>query len=570
MNNTIILENCISQFKNSNELEHLSDHDVFALFAMLQITKDFDPTNSDIDESMVDGEQDGGIDSIIISVNDQFISTSNELEDISFTSHTNVQIVISQLKFQNSFAESVLDKLHISVVHLLNLELDENALLRRFNPKLVDKAMLLREVWFACTSNGGTLSITFVYATKANEISGNSAFQSKEEQLVDVTKDMTNQGNVEFLKFSSKEIMELYQRPQKTTLDLKFKENPTPVQFLDKEYGYVGVVSLKDYYNFIVSEERRIKEQIFESNVRHFQGNVDVNRKIQDTLRSDFSRDFWWLNNGITIIASDCRTIGKALYLEGVQIVNGLQTSFLVANHYDRDNAEDSRAILVKVVVTKDRETIDKIISASNSQTPVSPSILRATEDIQRRLELYFASQGYWYDRRKNYYKNLGKPTRRIFNIQGTAQAIEAVLHGNPSAARSTPTGLVKSDKSYARIFDPNTDFKAYLNCSLLHQKVTDFIKTMPKDDKNKARNFSYHLARILASIATQVASPACSDMAAIDVDSAHVEGAYALFLALLKKYQVSNPDENIINIAKSKKFADELNGGLERQFPTL
>jgi hypothetical protein len=37
--------------------------------------------------------------------------------------------------------------------------------------------------------------------------------------------------------------------------------------------------------------------------------------------------DFWWLNNGITILATSATMVGKTLHLEDIQIVNGLQTT---------------------------------------------------------------------------------------------------------------------------------------------------------------------------------------------------------------------------------------------------
>ena len=77
---------------------------------------------------------------------------------------------------------------------------------------------------------------------------------------------------------------------------------------------------------------------IFESNIRHYQGDVDVNNKIKDSLDSEFAIDFWWLNNGITIIAEDPSQISKTLSLSNVQIVNGLQTTFTLAKYYKADD----------------------------------------------------------------------------------------------------------------------------------------------------------------------------------------------------------------------------------------
>ena len=43
---------------------------------------------------------------------------------------------------------------------------------------------------------------------------------------------------------------------------------------------------------------------IFESNVRDYQGNTDVNEGIAASLGTASSEDFWWLNNGVTVLAT--------------------------------------------------------------------------------------------------------------------------------------------------------------------------------------------------------------------------------------------------------------------------
>jgi len=488
----------------------------------LKRAPDFDLSTSEIENSNVGGGLDGGIDSVVILINDKYISTLEELGEIVFSVHTSAHIFILQVKYENSFNETVIDKFNISMPLLLNLELSEDELLARFNPALVEKIIIFRKVWRECASKGGTFKISFIYVTKANEVQCNSSFESKIEQLIALVKQSTNQQNVGFKAYSAKEILDLYQKPRTTTQELKFKETPTTIEYnsKEKEYGYIGVITLDNFHSFIVNENGKVKETIFESNVRHFQGNVDVNKKIQHTIESDFLCDFWWLNNGINIIASESRLAAKSLYLENVQIVNGLQTSFILAEYY-RLRENEKRSLLVKVVITKNKDTIDKIISASNSQTPVSASVLRATDDVQRSIELYFASQGYWYDRRKNFYKNLGKPSKRIFNIQNTAQAIEAILYRNPAQARSTPTTIVKDDRSYKRIFDPDIDFKTYLNCCLIHQHVSGYFRSkLPTDIRSQARNFSYHFGRTLASVITCKAEPSSLDIANINIEN--------------------------------------------------
>lgn len=375
-----------------------------------------------------------------------------------------------------------------------------------------------------------------------------------------------------FNLYSATEILKLYQKTKSYQLDLVFKENPESIQFVKGELAYVGVVLLRDYYSFIVNKSGNIREHIFESNVRHYQGNVDVNKKIEETLISDYDRDFWWLNNGITLIAENCGQVAKTLTLDNVQIVNGLQTSYIIGRQEAARN-DDKRSILVKVIVTKDKETIDKVVFATNNQTPVSHYMLRARDEIQRGIEFFFLNEGFYYDRRKNYYRNHNKPISKIFSIQNAAQAIHSIINFSPAAARSKPTTIIKDDKTYEAIFNRSTDFRSYLNCCLIHQRVKNYQKTeLPSDsdEKNFGRNFVYHISRTVVTIITGKSKYSADDIASLDldlVDNTAIGTSLGLVLRILDIYQKDHPDENVINIAKSAKFSYALNGALNSKF---
>ena len=59
-----------------------------------------------------------------------------------------------------------------------------------------------------------------------------------------------------------------------------------------------------------------------------------------------------------------------------------------------------------------------------------------ATDKIQRDIEDYLKSRGLFYDRRKNFYKNSGKPRDVIIDIPYLAQAVMAILLRRPDTAR--------------------------------------------------------------------------------------------------------------------------------------
>lgn len=125
-----------------------------------------------------------------------------------------------------------------------------------------------------------------------------------------------------------------------------------------------------------------------------------------NTLSDSESPEFWWLNNGITIIGTHAHIVGNAISIENVQIVNGLQTSESIYNYFNESKIKsDDRSLLVKIIISNDVNARNSIIYATNNQTNVNVTALRATDKIQRDIEDVLKSHGIYYDRRSNYYK---------------------------------------------------------------------------------------------------------------------------------------------------------------------
>lgn len=560
-NNKIILGGCVEQFRSDNELTN-NDSEVFELFALTQITKQHDLTFEEIQNSIVDGGQDGGIDSLLVIIDEMIPETVDELDELKFGRKTQVLIKISQCKKENSFKESSIDKLITTLPELFNLSKNENDLLVRFNPSLVEKALIAREAWRKCTVAGGQITINFDYCTFSENIEINGAFTAKVNQLKGIAATFFVGAKIEYSNYSSEELLRLYQSHKIERLSLTFKENPLSTSYENHGIGYVGTVKLAEYKRFLKDEDGSIREDLFESNIRHYQGKVDVNEKIKTTIETPIEEDFWWLNNGITIIAETPSLVGTTLSIDNVQIVNGLQTSYSIFL-YHNESDDDKRSVLVKVIINNNKKTIDHIIASTNSQNPVSPALLRATDDVQREIELYFGNEGYFYDRRKNYYKNQGKPASKIFGIQSNAQAVEAIVFNNPHITRSKPTSLIKDDSTYNRIFSSAVNYKLYLNCCLVAQKVSDFHRTVPDAGiKNNLSNFKLHLARVSMCLLSGRGNPTIVEVSAVNalnLDQTVFDRAKDIVNGAIIDYQMANPGSNLINMAKVKQFTDFL-----------
>lgn len=173
--------------------------------------------------------------------------------------------------------------------------------------------------------------------------------------------------------------------------------------------------------------------------------------------------------------------------LSGPQIVNGMQTSqsiyeALLNEEYYKINSK--RSLQIKIVKSNDEKTRDRIIRATNSQTQVPDASLHATEEIQRQIEDYFRDKGWFYERRKNFYKNQGKPSERIVSILKLAQAMMAIGLSKPDVARARPTTLLKEEDDYKQIFNNKLDLSIYLWVTKIQLLVDEMLinsKMLPK-----------------------------------------------------------------------------------------
>jgi hypothetical protein len=286
------------------------------------------------------------------------------------------------------------------------------------------------------------------------------------------------------------ELIILSHKEKSYTLQLKYEK------LLSDEDGYFVLSSLTDYGRFVSDEDGKLRRYIFDFNIRDFQKTSEVNKGIEKTLISKGKADFWWINNGIAILTTNSSIVGNTLILDDVQVVNGLQTTHVIHKYLKTVDWKDKRKIGIKIVTTTDNEIKDQIIEGANSQNPILKTSLRANDTIQRNIESYLLNQSWFYDRRKNYYKNMGKPSDRIISIGYLAQAIMSMIYREPNRARRNPSTLTKEDKDYELMFRlPN--YKLFLFCINNMKKIDSFIRNSDYGEQYKS-NLRWHLATLI------------------------------------------------------------------------
>lgn len=556
-NDVIILDKILEQ-RHTDIGPELDSPTFFELFVAEQVLKDYDLSYDELKAGRVGGGGDGGIDALYLFANGDLVQEDTDLSVLK--RQVAIDLIVMQAKGQTGFSEGALDKLYSVTADLLNLAADHDALASVYNAELLSAMKSFKTTYGALAARFPKLTVSYYYATKGDEPHPN--VQRKVSKLRDSVCQQFSAAEFAFHFLGAKHLLELARRAPRVSHTLRLSENPISST---GAVGFVCLVKLKDFFNFITDNEKRLLRGIFEANVRDYQGTNEVNEGIQGSLRDTGNEEFWWLNNGVTVLASNATLSGKSLTIEDPQVVNGLQTSTELYNYVKASNTEkDERSLLVRVIVPPAPESRDRIIKATNSQTPMPVASLRATEKIHRDIEEYLRPFGLFYDRRKNYYKNDGKPIEKIISISQMAQAVMALALQRPDSARARPSSLLKRDDDYATVFNPEYPIGLYLLCPQVMRRVDAILRSAPDLDQKDRNNIRFHVGMVATALAVGSEAPKPQAVAALQVESfsdAILADALAMVAGRYKELGATD------QVAKGPEVVTHLKADLMAQF---
>lgn len=565
MSNKLVLLDAIISEQQAQRSEKLEDSVAFELFSSEQVLKDRDLSEEELLDGLAGGGQDGGIDSVYSFLGNTLLAEDHEIFTdndyiASVPRQMSLQIIFIQSKRSTTFIESALTTAKATLEELLDLQKTESQLRANYNDKLVDKVMLYRNTLLKLASKHPKTKVKFVYASRGDSTNIGKEVKARITPFVTALEQYSDKASVDF--YGADELWNAANLIPTYTLQLPYDENIT--------FGtsYAALVSIGDYLKFITDDNGDLRRYVFEMNVRDYQGGVEVNKRIAETLKDEKSPEFWWLNNGVTIVCSHATIIGKLFNLDDVQIVNGLQTSFtlyetLAKNKKGFNEEMLKRHILVRVLVTTDQAVRDQVIRATNSQTSVPIASLRATDDLQREIEKYLLQYDWFYDRRKNYYKNIGKKRDRIIGIPYMAQSVIAAGLSEPDQARARPSSLLKNNNEYNSIFDKKLDFSIYLYCVELQKKVDNYLISIAARPDERS-NLRFHMTTLVAwrSVGSIVHNP--SQLAPLAANNAIVDNkiltkAYEDLLSWRAEFSNNTGISSNDQVSKNSKFVEHM-----------
>lgn len=468
-------------------------------------------SDRDIISGVIGKSDDGGIDALYFILNGQLVGPDTE---ITQSPEQSVHLILIQTKEGQGFSPTAVDKFDIFTDDLLDLSKTPGNYGRKYHSKLLDLMRVFKEKYSRLSFP--RTRIDFYYISR-KDVMENDGCNISARKVISTARHHFSKATIDDFHFinAAKLYSQISMRAPRTKT-LSF------VDIIDAPEGWVGLVSLGEFYSFLRDESGERNEAMFDDNVRGFQRESTVNQSIESTLSSpEKSPEFWLLNNGVTVLSSNVQPkSSRKLEITDPQIVNGLQTSRQVFAHYYPRGVSDGekRRVIVRVIQNSDEDVRDKIIRATNNQNPMPAEALFTTFRIHKQIESVFLVHGLYYERRKGFYRDQKKPMPSIVSTAELIPAVIAIMTERQDDARGRPKDYIKAEEKRWALFGhddyddthvttdpeilahPPFNINVYLNCVLLVRRVDRFLETpgLRLDTEGK-RNVRFYLAKYAA-----------------------------------------------------------------------
>lgn len=558
-NNMVLLKEIIAEDFKENDLFQKED-DFFEYFVASQVLKNYGLDEDELKDGLTGGGNDGGCDGVYLFLNGNLLTPDqiNYLNSIGSSAILN--LIIIQSKNTNSFKEDTIMKWKTLSENLFDMEKPLSEFKQRYSEEILEKFQMLRDTMSKLVRQHLKTSIEFFYAAVADEIHPNVKAQA--EELVSKNRKIFPSATVEFKFLDANKLMELYNSGTDITINVRLAATPISI---GQHKDIVALINVGTYYKFITDSKNDLQKKFFEANVRDYQGKNSVNSAIAETLHNNTGEDFWWLNNGITILSDETTFAnGLELVLTNPKIVNGLQTSTEIYNYYSQNTDKiqnETRNVLVRIISPVDETSRDRIILATNNQTNIPKSSLRVTDDIHLQIEMYFKSRGLYYDRRKNYYKNQGKKSSEIVSVPFLAQCLISLLLKKPDFARARPSTLLTDDETYEQLYNSNFDLNVYYNTAVIGKRIQKNLSLSADLSSTERNDMQFYVVYSTVAQILKKRKITSEDMGNFNIDLVTDELINSTSNKIYRKYKELGGNSRV---AKNPTFINDVDALLE------
>lgn len=314
--------------------------------------------------------------------------------------------------------------------------------------------------------------------------------------------DLGDFSGVNFYPYDNDKIITIYKEMRRKIVKSFNMEKRLPFYPMKGvKVAYFGLIKCRDIANLLTDEQGRLFNNIFEDNVRDFQGYNPVNSEIKNSILDNESQNrFSVLNNGITIIAKSIETEGDTITLFDYQIVNGCQTSRVIFDN--SSSLLDNSCVLAKIIQVENEDVLDKIVYTSNRQTEVKYEAFSSANHFHKLLQEYYNSIApefrLYYERRsKQYDMDLSINKNKVVTLAVQTFSYISMFLNEPHSANRYYGEVLQAYKK--RIYNQDDLLEPYYISAYCFYYVDNAIKKGQIAKKYKP--FRYHLCCALKAL---------------------------------------------------------------------
>ena len=496
-----VVKDLLNSFSEIEKIKNGRKNEDFEHFCNYTIIANQYNSPFDFNDISTGGEEDAGIDGIGIIVNGNLVNSIDDINTLyKKNNYLEADFIFIQSKTSPKFKTGDILKFHHGVLDFFKKRPNLPK-----NDEVVKRSALVNKIIYATAKLKRNPNIKVFYIStgkKSDDENINAIINTHKENL----RDLGFFENIDVEMLGADEIIKLY-RKARTQISKSFKFerkiNLPKIEGIDQ--AYYGVLPLKEFKKILVDDNDYLLN-MFDDNVRDFQGPNKVNRDISETLESANPKLFGVLNNGVTIVADDAVISGDSITITDCQIVNGCQTSNVLFENRD-NNDLDEISIPLRLIVTTDSDVRDSIIISTNSQTSIKKAEFSAMSNFQKGLELYYNARlkecGIYYERRSKQY---GKKVERIqiINIKDQAKSYFSMFKKDAHLATTYFGKLAtQMNKANSGLCDDNHKYVPYYMAGVAYYKLENLFRSNDIDKKFKKVRF-YVLMLMLMIVTNQ------------------------------------------------------------------
>lgn len=256
-------------------------------------------------------------------------------------------------------------------------------------------------------------------------------------------------------------------------------------------FGLIDGLQLKDWWD-------TFGKGIIAKNIRHNLGATDVNEAIRLTAEQS-PDDFWYFNNGITLIAEERSRSPKSaasrssgiFEFKGVSVVNGAQTISTLARVSNDENLGRVRVSIRVVVLSEAPESFGgEVTRTNNLQNRIEGRDFVAQDPQQSRIQQEMSMENVDYQFLRSEDLATNKNDRFCELIEVTTAL--ACATADPSLAVIVKTGIGRffndlNKAPYKTVFNPQTSGARAFNSVLIQRRIDGWIDSKKASLDKKA-----------------------------------------------------------------------------------